>query len=157
MPLHRWFVPPHLYSDDDKAAIAKAITSCYPTLPPFYVVVLFVDIQENSYFVGGEKNNNFVRIGIEHLARHFSEWVEALCLKDWNLLIATCSDVAKRVFMNRYEASIEPFTKGRGIDWEVQISECDVSVQSLVTYATDIFLHLPACFVEREWNATSHA
>ena len=42
--------------------------------------------------------------------------------------IAICSDAAKRAFMDRYEASIEPFTKGRGIDWEIQISECDVSV-----------------------------
>ena len=73
MPLHRWFVPPNLYSDDDKAAIAKAVTSCYPALPPFYVLVLFIDIKDGSYFVGGVKNNNFVRIGIEHLARHFSK------------------------------------------------------------------------------------
>lgn len=73
MPLHRWFVPPNLYSDEDKAAIAKAITSRYSMLPPFYVVVLFIDVKENSYFVGGEKNNQFVRIGIEHIARHFPE------------------------------------------------------------------------------------
>ena len=29
--------------------------------------------------------------------------------------------------MDRYEAAIEPWTKGRGIDWEIQISELDVS------------------------------
>ena len=30
--------------------------------------------------------------------------------------------------MDRYEAALEPFTKGRGIDWEVQVEECDVSL-----------------------------
>jgi hypothetical protein len=36
------------------------------------------------------------------------------------------SDAAKRSFMDTYEQALEPFTKGRGIDWEVQIEECDV-------------------------------
>jgi hypothetical protein len=31
--------------------------------------------------------------------------------------------------MDRYEQALEPFTKGRGIDWEVQIEECDVSLR----------------------------
>ena len=39
------------------------------------------------------------------------------------------SDRAKRNFMDRYEQALEPFTKGRGIDWEVQIEECDVSLR----------------------------
>ena len=28
--------------------------------------------------------------------------------------------------MDRYEKALEPFTKARGIDWEVQVEECDV-------------------------------
>lgn len=31
--------------------------------------------------------------------------------------------------MNRYEKALEPFTKGRGIDWEVQVQDVDVSPQ----------------------------
>jgi hypothetical protein len=31
--------------------------------------------------------------------------------------------------MDEYEKALEPFTKGRGIDWEVQMEECDVSLQ----------------------------
>lgn len=37
------------------------------------------------------------------------------------------SDVDKRIFMDLYEKALEPFTKDRGIDWEIQIEECDVS------------------------------
>ncbi|KAJ7247034.1 hypothetical protein C8J57DRAFT_1081243, partial [Mycena rebaudengoi] len=34
-------------------------------------------------------------------------------------------DQAKRGFMDRYEQVLAPFTRGRGLDWEVQVSECD--------------------------------
>ena len=32
--------------------------------------------------------------------------------------------------MDRYEKAIEPFTKGRGVDWEIQVEGCDVSLQA---------------------------
>ncbi|KAJ7501752.1 hypothetical protein B0H11DRAFT_2368476 [Mycena galericulata] len=32
---------------------------------------------------------------------------------------------SKRRFMDRYEKALEPFTKARGIDWEVQVVDCD--------------------------------
>ncbi|KAJ7586911.1 hypothetical protein C8J56DRAFT_787250, partial [Mycena floridula] len=31
----------------------------------------------------------------------------------------------KRNFMDRYEAALAPFTKDKGVDWEVQIAEHD--------------------------------
>jgi hypothetical protein len=31
--------------------------------------------------------------------------------------------------MDRYEKAIEPFTKGRGIDWEVQVVDADVGFE----------------------------
>jgi len=30
--------------------------------------------------------------------------------------------------MDTYEKALEPFTKGRSVDWEVQIEECDVGL-----------------------------
>jgi len=107
MPLHRLFVPRKLYSADDKSAIAEAITKVYVSLPPFYVVVLFVDIDKEDYYVGGQRRDDFVRIAVQHIARRFSD------------------DIVKRDFMDRYEKALDPFTKGRGIDWEVQVEECD--------------------------------
>ncbi|KAJ7606646.1 putative oxalocrotonate tautomerase [Roridomyces roridus] len=112
MPLHRFFIPKGLYTASDKAAIARAVTEVYKILPKFYVVVLFIELDadpENSnFFVGGEPNARFVRIAVEHYARNFGD-----------------DDQRKRMFMDRYEAALEPFTKGRGIDWEVQVSDAD--------------------------------
>lgn len=76
MPLHRFYVPPDLYSADDKAKIAEAITEIYTKklkpLPAFYVVVIFIDVKEEDYFVGGKKTQQFVRVVVDHLARQFS-------------------------------------------------------------------------------------
>lgn len=33
----------------------------------------------------------------------------------------------KRVFIEKYEKAIEPYTRGKGINWELQISNEDVS------------------------------
>lgn len=33
----------------------------------------------------------------------------------------------QRDFIDRYEKALAPWTKARGIDWEVQIEQCDVS------------------------------
>ncbi|KAF8158639.1 putative oxalocrotonate tautomerase enzyme-domain-containing protein [Mycena galopus ATCC 62051] len=106
-------VPKGLYTTKNKAAVAQAITDIYTkspsNLPAFYVVVLFIDLDTTSFFVGGEAREHMVRISAEHLARNFPE---------------------KRGFMDRYEATLVPFTKGRGIDWKVQITKCDVRTHS---------------------------
>lgn len=36
-------------------------------------------------------------------------------------------DAAKRAFIDAYERAISPWTKGKGIDWEIQIEENNVS------------------------------
>ncbi|KAF8158645.1 putative oxalocrotonate tautomerase [Mycena galopus ATCC 62051] len=108
MPLHRIFVPKELYTPADKAALAQAITKVYAQLPAFYVVVLFIDLDSTNFFVGGKTTERMVRITVEHVARNFPD------------------DAArKRGFMDRYEAALAPFTKARGIDWEIQITDCD--------------------------------
>ncbi|KAF8208945.1 putative oxalocrotonate tautomerase [Mycena galopus ATCC 62051] len=108
MPLHRVFVPKELYTPADKAALAQAITNVYAQLPAFYVVVLFIDLDSTNFFVGGKTTESMVRITVEHVARNFPD------------------DAArKRGFMDHYEAALAPFTKARGIDWEIQITDCD--------------------------------
>jgi hypothetical protein len=69
-----------------------------------------------------------VRIGVEYIARNFTEYVRSL-----NLSLradAHPSNARKRLFMDRYETALAPFTKARGIDWEVQITDCDVRPHS---------------------------
>jgi phenylpyruvate tautomerase PptA (4-oxalocrotonate tautomerase family) len=77
MPLHRIFVPTGLYTPSDKAALAQAITDVYAAvgLPPFYVVVLFIDLEPGNFFVGGKATERMVRISVEHIARNFKECV----------------------------------------------------------------------------------
>jgi hypothetical protein len=78
MPLHRLYVPPNLYSAEDKAVIGEAITKVYAHLPAFYVVVLFIDISKENYFVGGQRNERFVRIAVQHIARQLPECVMSI-------------------------------------------------------------------------------
>ncbi|KAK0190635.1 tautomerase enzyme family protein [Armillaria mellea] len=109
MPFHRFYVPHGLYSPCDKQSIAEAVTDVYVKagLPRFYVVVNFIEVSEENFYVSGKSSTDFVRISIHHIARQLP------------------SRERKRDFMQRYEKAIEPFTKGRGIRWEIQIAEMD--------------------------------
>ncbi|KAJ7790011.1 putative oxalocrotonate tautomerase [Mycena olivaceomarginata] len=135
MPLHRFFTPKGLYSADEKAAISKAVTGVYRTLPEFYVVVLFIELDADSFFVGGLPKNNFLRIAAEHYARNFSD------------------DSHKRDFMDRYEEALKPFTKGRGIDWEVQVTDADRTLWNENGMAPP----LPDTEEERIWKRENRA
>ena len=48
MPLHRVYAAKGVFKAEEKAAIAESITRVYSVLPPFYVVVVFVDVEEDS-------------------------------------------------------------------------------------------------------------
>lgn len=100
--MHRIYISQGLYTPAEKHALSKAITEVYKVLPPFYVVVLFIDLPKDSYFIGGEPNDAFVRFNIQHLARHFE------------------NKEHKLAFMKRYEEAIKPFTADKGLDWEVR-------------------------------------
>ena len=105
MPLHRIFHPPSAFSADDKQKLSERITAIYTNvgLPAFYVVVLFIPIESDSFFVGGKPTNNFVRLVVQHLARQLP------------------NDEVKRKFSDDYETILAPFIKEKGYDWEVDI------------------------------------
>lgn len=69
MPLHRIYSAKGVFSPSDKEAIARNITNIYSVLPKFYTVVTFVDVDEDSIYVGGKANSRFVRLATQHLAR----------------------------------------------------------------------------------------
>jgi phenylpyruvate tautomerase PptA (4-oxalocrotonate tautomerase family) len=107
MPMHRIYIAEGLYTSTEKAALAKAITSLYsPILPAFYVVVLFVDLPKDSFFISGELNDKFVRFNVQHLARQFD------------------ANAKKLEFMKAYEQTLKPFTADKGLDWEVCYLSC---------------------------------
>ncbi|THV00049.1 hypothetical protein K435DRAFT_936026 [Dendrothele bispora CBS 962.96] len=110
MPFHRIYCPPDLYTASEKQAIAQALTNLYERLPKFFVVVNFIPVGKDDFFVGGEKSDRFVRISVHHLARTLG------------------TEEEKRTWMDKYEKSMEPWTKQKGIAWELQISNQDVSV-----------------------------
>jgi phenylpyruvate tautomerase PptA (4-oxalocrotonate tautomerase family) len=126
MPFHRWYCPSNLYTANEKKAIAAAITDVYKRLPAFYVVVNFICVDKENFFVGGENSDKFVRICVHHLARTLTEWASLQSFMHF-ILIQPLSFGEKRAWMDKYEKAIEPWTKGKGIDWEVQIANMDVS------------------------------
>jgi hypothetical protein len=74
MPLWRVFSHPSTFTLDQKRGLAKAITKHYTdaplNFPAFYVNVLFVSLQEDELWIGGEPCKNFVRIVVEQIAKH---------------------------------------------------------------------------------------
>ncbi|KAJ1303051.1 hypothetical protein OPQ81_011252 [Rhizoctonia solani] len=109
MPMHRIYTTSGLYSPAEKKALAQAITNIYQRLglPAFYVLVFFIDLSKDSFFIGGETNDNFVRFNIQHIARAFPD------------------KASKLGFMRAYEAAVKPFTADKGVDWEINVDEAD--------------------------------
>jgi len=68
MPLHRFYIPRNTYSKEDKEALSEAVTAVYNESPKFYVVVLFIEVDKDDYFVGGKAVDNFVRVVVHHIA-----------------------------------------------------------------------------------------
>ncbi|OWA55508.1 hypothetical protein BV898_19893 [Hypsibius exemplaris] len=75
------------------------------SLPAFYVVVLFLPVEQGSLFLGGKSTDKFVRIVLQHLARHFLD------------------RKSKRACFDMYERALASFIKTKGSDWEVSPSQ----------------------------------
>ncbi|KAJ3713254.1 putative oxalocrotonate tautomerase [Lentinula guzmanii] len=103
MPFHRFYCSPNLYTKEEKQAIAQAITKFYSRLPPFLVLVNFIDVDKDNFYVGGEPNDRYLRINVQHSA----------------------NPVQTRAWVEAYEKALEPFTKGKGIGWELQMTNED--------------------------------
>ncbi|KAJ3841256.1 putative oxalocrotonate tautomerase [Lentinula raphanica] len=114
MPFHRFYCSPNLYTKEEKQAIAQAITKFYSKLPPFLVLVNFIDVDKDSFYVGGEPNDHYLRINVQHSANPVQGYVDILY----------CATIS-RPWVEAYEKVIEPFTKGKGIGWELQMTNDD--------------------------------
>jgi phenylpyruvate tautomerase PptA (4-oxalocrotonate tautomerase family) len=106
MPLWNFYCPEGAYSPEDKLAFAEQITELYAEfgLPRFYVNVIFKEIPKDSYYIGGEPTDDFVRISIDHIARSVPEEMQA-----W--------------WMKRIRKIVRPFTTERGLRWEVHVDD----------------------------------
>lgn len=107
MPLIRLYLAPNILSSDEKKEVSIQLTDIYTSrgLPPFYVNIIFIETPPNCLFVGGEPQDKFVRICIEHIALHFP------------------SDDRKRSYMKKLDSIIQPLFQSKGYQWEYHISE----------------------------------
>jgi hypothetical protein len=102
MPFWKFFTPPGLWPAETKQAIAQAITSqVYYTIPPFWADVLFIEVSPQNLLVGGKPcNGEFVRIEIDHIAKHHRD-----------------SATDREAIKARIEKAIKPFVEGIRYEW----------------------------------------
>jgi phenylpyruvate tautomerase PptA (4-oxalocrotonate tautomerase family) len=115
MPLWKIYHPVGAFTAEDKHTFAHRITELYGFLPKFYVNVIFQEIPRDSFYIGGEPVNNFIRVSIEHIAR-------------------TTRDDRKAWWLERTNEAIAPFVKDRGFNWEFNIDETPVDFWSVQGY-----------------------
>lgn len=113
MPLWKIYHPAGAFSTADKQAIAAGITQIYRALPDFYVGVVFEEVAQDSFYVGGEPVNDFVRIWVDHIARTF---------KDENL---------KTKFLQAVNRTLDPYIAAHGLRWEMHVDETPFSLWTI--------------------------
>jgi phenylpyruvate tautomerase PptA (4-oxalocrotonate tautomerase family) len=106
MPLWNIYCPEGTYSPEDKRAFAERITDLYAEfgLPRFFVSVVFQELPKDSYFIGGEPTDDFIRIWIDQIARRMP-------------------DEARGWWMKRIRDTVGPFVTERELRWEVHIDD----------------------------------
>ena len=131
MPYHRIYHTTGTFTEEHKEEMVKKITALYVSagLPAFYVVVNFIEIPEKSFFVGGKRSKQLVRVIAQHLARQLA----------W--------DIQKQRFMEAYEAILAPFIIDRGYDCETTVEECDANMWR----ENGLVPPLPGSEAEKEW------
>ncbi|MBB3891346.1 phenylpyruvate tautomerase PptA (4-oxalocrotonate tautomerase family) [Phenylobacterium haematophilum] len=117
MPLWKIYHPVGAFSLEDKKGLSEAITALYARgLPKFYVGVVFQEVAADSFFIGGESVDNFVRIWIDHIAR----------------TMPTAEIRAK--FIEMADAALAPYVRDRGLNWEYHIDETSYELWSIQGY-----------------------
>jgi phenylpyruvate tautomerase PptA (4-oxalocrotonate tautomerase family) len=114
MPLWKVYHPVGAYTAEDKKALAEKITGIYAQspIPKFYVVVIFEEVAQDSYYVGGEPHGKFVRFAIDEIAR--SVPVQA---REW--------------WIKTLDGAIAPWVRDRGYDWEISIDQTPFDLWTL--------------------------
>lgn len=106
MPLWKIYCPVDTFTDADKRSVAGALTKLYGrAMPRFYVGVIFQEVAENNFYIGGEPTKRFVRIWADHIARTMD------------------TPEAKKRFFDGVNGIILPLMEERGLDWELHVDE----------------------------------
>ncbi|HZD26613.1 MAG TPA: tautomerase family protein [Alphaproteobacteria bacterium] len=113
MPLWTIYHPVGAFSREDKQQLSERITALYRRLPKFYVGVVFQEVAEESFYVGGEPAGNFVRIWVDHIAR----------------TLPTAE--ARTWWIGQCDEALAPLIRDRGLDWEFHIDETPFELWSI--------------------------
>ena len=136
MPLWKIYHPVKAYSAEDKKALAQAITDVYArSMPRFYVGVVFQEVSEDNFYIGGEPHPRFVRIWVDHIARTFQ------------------SEDRKTGFFLRMNQVLAPWIAERGFDWEMHVDETPFDLWTIQGY----FPPREGTEDERRWIAENRA
>jgi 4-oxalocrotonate tautomerase family enzyme len=112
MPFWKIYTPENTFTADQKKSIAKDLTEGYSAaagMPRFFVVVVFQEVLAESFYVGGESVDNFVRIVVDHIAR-------------------VTPVEARPLVMHLIEQQLAPHIKERGFEWELHIDETPIDL-----------------------------
>jgi len=135
MPLWKIYHPTNAFSQEDKKAISEKITSIYAALPPFYVGVVFQEVDQHSYYIGGEPADDFVRIWVDHIARQFD------------------SEAMKEKFLAAINRLLAPYIGDRNLRWEVHVDETPFTLWTIQGLRPP----LPNSVAETRWKAENRA
>lgn len=120
MPYWEIFTPQSAYTPEDKKAFATAITDAcvsFVDIPAFYVVVRFHEYAADEMYVGGEAQENFIRVVTDTIARQME------------------TTEIRHAVMTAIEGAMVPFVKDRGYNWEIHLDETPMDlwrVQGLI-------------------------
>ena len=131
MPLWNIYHPQDAFSDEDKQAIAERITALYTDLPKFYVGLVFHPVPSSSFFIGGERADDFVRISVDHIARQIHE------------------DETRRRFLAAVGRLLAPYVADRGLRWEIHIDETPFGLWTI----QDMRPPVPGTPQSEQWRA----
>lgn len=121
MPYWEIFAPEGAFTADDKQRLSADLAQMYNDnvdIPLFYTVVRFQETPANTLYVGGKPTTNFIRIVVDHIARHLPD-------PDY-----------RKFAMGVFEETIAPYVRDRGFDWEIHFDETPLDlwrVQGLVS------------------------
>jgi phenylpyruvate tautomerase PptA (4-oxalocrotonate tautomerase family) len=104
MPLWTIYHPVGAFEADHKQALAKTITKLY-NFPAFYVGVVFIELDHDSLYRGGEPTDDFVRIAVDHI----------------NLTWKAPEEASRR--MKQFDEALAPMMLDRGLVWEFHVDE----------------------------------
>ena len=106
MPLWTVYHPVGALDPKHKQALAKSITKLYD-FPAFYVGVVFIEKDRDSFYRGRAPADNFVRIAVDHI--------------NLNWQTKTPEEISRR--MKDFGEAPAPSMRERGLLWEFHIDE----------------------------------